>query len=64
MADYGRDVKKILKANGCSFVRNANGSHQLWQSPINDCRFVVQKNLKSRKSANNILKQAGIDHKF
>ncbi|MXO63414.1 addiction module toxin, HicA family [Altererythrobacter oceanensis] len=64
MADYRRDVRKILEANGCSFVRMANGSHELWESPISGNRFVVQKNLKSKISANNIMKQAGVDHKF
>jgi len=39
----------------------AKGSHELWQSPITMTRFVVQRNLKSRISANNILKQAGIE---
>ncbi|WP_419956961.1 hypothetical protein [Qipengyuania oceanensis] len=42
----------------------ANGSHELWESPISGNRFVVQKNLKSKISANNIMKQAGVDHKF
>ena len=64
MADYRRDLIKILKASGCEFVRQANGSHELWQSPISGKRFVVPHDLRSRKSANNILKQAGIDEAF
>lgn len=61
MADYRRDLIKKLNAHGCTFVKNAKGSHELWQSPISMKRFVVQQNLKSRISANNILKQAGIE---
>jgi predicted RNA binding protein YcfA (HicA-like mRNA interferase family) len=61
MADYRRPLIKKLKANGCTFVKMAKGSHELWQSPISMTRFVVQKSLKSRISANNILKQAGIE---
>jgi predicted RNA binding protein YcfA (HicA-like mRNA interferase family) len=64
MADYRRDLLKILMEHGCSFVRRANGSHDLWQSPISGTRFVVQHDLKSRVSANNILKQAGITKKL
>jgi predicted RNA binding protein YcfA (HicA-like mRNA interferase family) len=60
MADYRRALIKKLKKHGCLFVRHANGSHELWQSPISGRRFVVQHDLSSRKSTNNILKQAGI----
>jgi len=60
VADYRRELLKKLKAHDCEFVKNAKGSHELWQSPISKTRFVVQQKLKSRISANNILKQAGI----
>jgi predicted RNA binding protein YcfA (HicA-like mRNA interferase family) len=60
MADYRRKLIKKLKANGCEFVSQAKGSHELWQSPISHRRFVVQHDLSSKISANNILKQAGI----
>jgi predicted RNA binding protein YcfA (HicA-like mRNA interferase family) len=64
VADYKAKLIKILKKNGCAYVRNANGSHELWQSPISNKRFVIQNDLKSRVAANNILKQAGIDIKL
>lgn len=64
MADYKRDLIAVLKEHGCEYVRPANGSHALWQSPINNARFVIQHDLKSRVAANNILKQAGINHRF
>ena len=64
MADYKKDLLKVLRKHGCQFVRGANGSHELWQSPINNARFVIQYDLKSRIAANNILKQAGIKHKL
>ena len=64
MADYRRELVKLLKENGCEYLRPANGSHELWQSPISNARFVVQHDLRSRTSANNILKQAGIDKKL
>lgn len=61
MADYRRDLIQKLRAHGCAFVKNAKGSHELWESPISGKRFVLQRDLKSRISANNILKQAGIE---
>lgn len=63
MADYKKKLIKILKEHGCSYVRPANGSHELWESPISRTRFVIQHDLKSRIAANTILKQAGIKKK-
>jgi len=59
LADYRRDLLVMLRENGCEFVRHANGSHDLWQSPINNRRFVVQQDIPTRSIANSILKQAG-----
>jgi predicted RNA binding protein YcfA (HicA-like mRNA interferase family) len=60
MADYRRALIKLLQKNGCTFVRHATGSHDLWQSPLSGTRFVVQHDLSSRIAANSVLKQAGI----
>jgi predicted RNA binding protein YcfA (HicA-like mRNA interferase family) len=64
MADYRRDVIKILEANECAFVRRATGSHDLWQSPHSKRRFVVQRDLSSKVAANSILKQAGLSDRL
>ena len=64
MADYRRDLIKILNRHGCVLVRHGKGSHDLWESPINKTRFVVQHDLSSRIAANNILKQAGLPKEF
>jgi hypothetical protein len=40
------------------------GDHEIWQSPINNRRFVVDGKIRSRHSANGIMKQAGINHRF
>lgn len=64
MADYRRKLIKKLEANGCTFVRHATGSHDLWQSPISNGRFIVQLDLSSKIAANSVLKQAGIDDPF
>jgi predicted RNA binding protein YcfA (HicA-like mRNA interferase family) len=64
VADYRRDLIKLLDRYGCSLVRHGKGSHDLWQSPVNGARFVIQRDLRSRIAANNVLKQAGLNERF
>lgn len=64
MAGLGKDLRAILKEYGCEFYRQGKGDHELWWSPINDKKFVVDRNVKSKHTANGTLKQAGIDKKF
>ncbi len=64
MAEYEKIVRQILKENGCEFIRNGKGDHEIWKSPISEKHFPVDGKIKSRHTANAILKQAGIDHKF
>ena len=64
MADFAPDLKKILLDAGCEFVRQGKGDHELWQSPISDHRFTVDSKIKSRHTANGVLKQAGLPKAF
>ena len=64
MADYEKQVQNILKANKCSFVRHGKGDHDIWYSPITGKNFPVDGTIKSRFTANGIMKQAGINHRF
>jgi len=64
MAEYERIVRKVLKDNGCSFVRRGKGDHDIWYSPIIDKNFPVDGKIKSRHIANAIMRQAGIPYKF
>ena len=54
----------ILKAAGCNFVRHGKGDHDIWYSPISDRRFVVDSAIKSKHTANAVLKQAGLPKGF
>ncbi len=54
-------IKSILLEHNCSFVRQGKGSHEIWQSPINNKRFSVPFTIKAKPTANAILRQAGID---
>jgi predicted RNA binding protein YcfA (HicA-like mRNA interferase family) len=61
---YYAQLRKILLEQGCSFVRQGKGSHEIWQSPITQCRFPVATSIVSRNTANAILKQAGLNIKL
>jgi predicted RNA binding protein YcfA (HicA-like mRNA interferase family) len=64
MASYTSEVIRILRDRGCTFVRQGKGDHQIWYSPVTDRRFPVDANIKSRHTANEVLKQAGIAKRF
>ena len=61
---FARQVKDILLDHGCERVRQGKGDHEIWQSPINQARFVVDGVIPSRHLANVVLKQAGIERKI
>ena len=64
MAEFEKKVREILKENGCVFVRHGKGDHDIWYSPITDTNVTVDGKIKSRFTANAIMKQSGIDHRF
>ncbi len=64
MAEYEKKVREILKANGCTFVRRGKGDHDIWYSPKSNRNVTVDTTIKSRHTANAIMKQSGIDYKF
>ena len=57
-------LKKLLSDEGCYFERQGKGDHEIWYSPLTDRRFVVDNFIKSRHTANAILKQAGLPKAF
>lgn len=58
------EVKAILKEAGCYFHRQGRGDHEIWKSPVNNRKFTVDKKIKSRTTANETLKQAGLAKAF
>ena len=61
---YYRAVRKLLMEHGFSYEGSAKGSHGKWYNSLNGITVTVPYNLKSRHTANGILKSAGIDHRF
>ena len=64
MNDYGKAVRDTLKANGCSFLRQGRGDHEVWTGPAATKPFTVPVKIKSRHTANGVLKDAGLPKKF
>ncbi len=64
MSDYTKDLKRYLQDAGCSFYRQGKGDHEIWFSPLTSIKFVVDNHIKSRHTANAVLKQAGLPKKF
>ena len=64
MADLYRDLVAILRDNGCYPVRKGKGSHEIWYSPVSNCHVTVPRSTKSRHTANDVLKQAGLPKAF
>lgn len=64
MAEYEKAVRELLAAAGCRFIRHGKGDHDIWYSPITDRHVTVDGKIKSRHTANGILKQSGIEKRF
>ena len=61
---FTRELKRVLSDNACRFETTRKGDHEIWFSPITNHYFVVDQQIKSRHTANAVLKQAGIPKRF
>ena len=64
MAEFEKKVRDVLNQYGCYFVRRGKGDHDIWYSPITNTNIAVDGKIKSRHTANSIMKEAGIPHRF
>jgi len=62
MNGYYSQVAAMLRLHGYVLVRQGKGAHEIWWN--GQRRTVVSHNMPSRHMANEIMKQAGIGHKF
>jgi predicted RNA binding protein YcfA (HicA-like mRNA interferase family) len=60
MAELYRDLVRILQANGCRLARPGKGSHET----INNKHVSVPRSIKSRHTANEVLKKVGLEKAF
>ncbi len=63
MNGYEKLLKELLLKYGCKFLRSVKGSHEIWICP-NGVSVAVNHTCKSCHTANSILKDAGISHRF
>lgn len=63
-ASFTAQLTMLLLQAGCHFERQGKGDHEIWFSPITQVRFPVDSKIKSRHTANAVLKQAGMPKKF
>ncbi len=64
MADFGPELRRLLRKAGCSKIRDGKGSHEIWTSPRTQRAFPVPQRIRSRHTANAILKQTGLPKAF
>ena len=64
MNDYGIIVKSILDKHGWRFLRHGKGSHDMWIGPDNKKAVSVPKGIKSRHTANAVLRRAGLNERI
>ena len=63
MKDFGKPVRHRLTNADCYFLRHGKGDHDIWTTPQGK-RIVVPVQIKSRHTANGILKEAGLSKAF
>lgn len=64
MAGFYKDLIAKLQEAGCTFYRHGKGDHEVWYSPISERYFTVDRGSKSRHTANEAMKQAGLPKAF
>ncbi|NMG29146.1 addiction module toxin, HicA family [Aromatoleum evansii] len=62
--NFAPELKRLLHEAGCRFVRPGKGDHDIWHSPHTGIHFPVDSKIKSRHTANAVLKQAGLPKHF
>jgi predicted RNA binding protein YcfA (HicA-like mRNA interferase family) len=62
MKGYYNQIKAMLQQHGFFLSRQAKGSHEMWSK--GSVSVTVSTSCQSRFTANAIMRQAGIDHRF
>jgi predicted RNA binding protein YcfA (HicA-like mRNA interferase family) len=64
VTDFAPEVRRLLSKAGWRFERRGKGDHERWLNPATGAHVTVVAKIRSRHTANGILKQAGIGKKF
>jgi len=64
MADYYRDLIRLLKNSGYELKQRGRGDHEIWWNPSTGVHVTVDRKLRSRFTANAVLKEADLPKAF
>jgi predicted RNA binding protein YcfA (HicA-like mRNA interferase family) len=64
VTDFTPPLKKLLQTQGYRFFRSGRGDHEIWRHDETGRKVVVDSSIKSRHTANAVLKQAGLPKAF
>lgn len=64
MKNFSPRVKSTLKEAGWQFLRHGKGDHDIWHDPMSGRKVTVDNAMKSRHTANAVLKKAGLPKVF
>jgi len=64
VSSFTPELIRLLREAGCRFERQGKGDHGIWFSPLTHVRFPVDSKIKSRHTANAVLRQAGLPKHF
>jgi predicted RNA binding protein YcfA (HicA-like mRNA interferase family) len=62
--DLSPTLRRILSQSGFIMVRRGKGDHEIWRNAATGRQTVVDGKIKSRHTANAVLKQAGLPKSF
>lgn len=64
MNNFTPEIIKILKNNGFIWFRVGKGDHEIWRHTKTGKRVTVDAKVKSRHTANKIMRDAGLPKAF
>ena len=64
MGQLAKETKELLHKAGWTFLRTAKGDHEIWHHPATGRKVSIDHSMKSRHTANEILKKAGLPKAF
>jgi predicted RNA binding protein YcfA (HicA-like mRNA interferase family) len=64
MNKFTKATKQALSGAGWLLLRQAKGDHEIWHDPRTGRKVTVDGNMKSRHTANDTLKKAGLAKAF
>jgi len=62
VSSFTPELMRLLREAACRFERQGKGGHDIWS--LTHVRFPVDSKIKSRHTANAVLRQAGLPKHF